>query len=193
MVGRPRNFDELEVLERAMNLFWLRGYEPVGLQELLTHMGISRQSLYDTFGSKRQLFIRAIEHYRSTQLSSALGLLEGDGPPIESVKAVVRFFQALAMDASCRGCLVANALVELGPHDKEIAQLLGETLEMLRGSIEQALERAQQQGELSSAKEPLELSRALTNALLGMAVTGKLRLGKAALQDVYAGTLSMLD
>ncbi len=74
--GRPREFDETKVLERAMQLFWLRGYGRLGVAELLKHMGISRQSLYDTFGNKRGLFLRAIEHYRATQLSRALGLLE---------------------------------------------------------------------------------------------------------------------
>lgn len=193
MAGRPREFDELEVLDRAMTLFWLRGYEAVGLRELLEHMGISRQSLYDTFGSKRQLFIRSIEHYRTTQLSSALALLEGDGSAIERVREVVRFFEALAMDTTCRGCLVANALVELGPHDEEIAGMLGDILEALRGAIERALVEAQERGELSPAKSPVQLSRAITNALLGMAVSGKLQLENEALRDVYAGTLSMLD
>jgi TetR/AcrR family transcriptional repressor of nem operon len=192
-VGRPKEFDERVALERAMNLFWQRGYAAVGLSDLLDEMRISRQSLYDTFGNKRELFIRTIQHYRSTQLAQALALLEREGSPIGNVKEVVRFFEHLASDARCRGCLVANALVEVGPHDAEIAALLGETLDLLRKSLQRALRRAQERGELPAGKSPLELSRALTNAMLGMAVTGKLRLGRSALRDIYSGTLSMLD
>ena len=192
-MGRRKEFDEDVALERAMNLFWERGYEAVGLAELLARMEISRQSLYDTFGNKRQLFIRTIEHYRATQLAGALALLERDGSPIQNVKDVVSFFEGLASDARCRGCLVANALVEVGPHDAEIAALLGETLELLRLSIERALEQAQRRRELAPGKSPLELSRALTNAMVGMAVTGKLRLDASALRQIYAGTLSLLD
>jgi TetR/AcrR family transcriptional repressor of nem operon len=192
MRGRPKEFDEREVLERAMHLFWLRGYEGVSLVELLRHMEISRQSLYDTFGNKRALFIRAIAHYRDTQLVAALALLERDGSALENVKDVVRFFQELAMDSRCRGCLVANALVELGPHDAEIAALLREILDLLQGSIERTLLRAQAQGELDASRSPGELSRALTNAAMGMAVTGKLPLAESTLRDICAGTLGML-
>ena len=101
--GRPKAFDETEVIERAMDVFWLKGYEATGLTELLECMGISRQSLYDTFGNKRGLFLRVIDHYRSTQLSLALGLLEREGSRIDNVKAVVHFFEELALDARCRG------------------------------------------------------------------------------------------
>lgn len=191
--GRPKGFDEDEVLDRAMNLFWLRGYEAVSLSELQREMGISRQSLYDTFGNKRGLFIRSIEHYRATQLTEALGLLARDGSPVENVKAVVRFFQALASDERCRGCLVANALVEVGPHDPEIGALLRETLELLQGSIERALDEARRRGELPEGKSPQQLSRALTNAAMGMAVTGKLAGSRPALPDICTGTLAMLD
>jgi TetR/AcrR family transcriptional repressor of nem operon len=191
--GRPKAFDERQALEQAMQLFWAQGYEGTGMSELLERMGISRQSLYDTFGNKRQLFIRAIGHYRDTQLSQALELLQQDGAQVENVKSVVRFFERLASDDRCCGCLVANALVEVAPHDEEIADLLRETLELLRASIQRSLKQAQDAGELAPTKSPLQLSRAITNALLGLAVTGKLRLGRQTLRDVYAGTLSMLD
>jgi TetR/AcrR family transcriptional repressor of nem operon len=101
--GRPKEFDTPEVLQRAMELFWRQGYAAVSLPELLRAMGISRQSLYDTFGSKRELYIGAIEHYRATQLSLALALLEREGSPVENVRSVVGFFEDLAADTRCRG------------------------------------------------------------------------------------------
>ena len=192
-VGRPKSFDEAVVVERAMELFWLRGYEATGLTELLEHMGISRQSLYDTFGNKRGLFIRVIEHYRQTQLSTALKLLERDGSRIDNVKAVVQFFENLALDKRCRGCLVANSLVELGREEGEIADLLRDTLELLQSSLQSSLEDAQREGELASSKSPTKIAYALTNATIGLAVTGKLDMDAAAIHNIYAGTLSMLD
>lgn len=176
-----------------MDLFWLRGYGGAAVSELLAAMGISRQSLYGSFGSKRGLFLRVLEHYRETQLTQALALLERDGSRIENVKAVVRFFESLGRDERCRGCLVANTLVELGPHDEEIAQRLRHTLGLLQGALARTLSAARDDGELPPGKSPLQISRALTNAIVGMAVTGKLRLEQTVLGDVYAGTLSMLD
>jgi TetR/AcrR family transcriptional regulator, transcriptional repressor for nem operon len=176
-----------------MELFWLRGYQRLGLTELLSHLGISRQSLYDTFGNKRALFLRCIQHYRRTQLSHALALLDREDPPLENVKAVLRFFEQLALDYRCRGCLVANALVEIGRDDEEIFTLLSETLEILRAGIERALEAAKQHGELPPKRAPRELSRALLNAMLGLAVTGKLGLSREAVGEIHGGTLGLLD
>jgi TetR/AcrR family transcriptional repressor of nem operon len=191
--GRPKEFDEREVLERAMQLFWLRGYQGAGLADLTAHMGISRQSLYDTFGNKRALFIRVIEHYRSVQLARALALLEREGSPLANVRAVARFFEQLAGDPDGRGCLVANALVELGPHDPEIAVLLEETLEMLRRGLQRALQQARRRGELPAGKSPSAIAQALTSSLVGMSVLGRLRTEPARLRRVLRGTLCLLD
>lgn len=193
MAGRPKQFNQEEVLQRAMELFWQTGYEAASLPDLLQTMGISRQSLYHTFGSKRRLYISAIEHYRAMQLSQALALLERDGSALQNVKDVVGFFEDLAADARCRGCFVANALVEMGPRDPEIAKLLQDTLDLLREAIARALREAQVRGELSPQKPPDGLARALTNAMLGLAVTGKLHVGTNELHEIYDGTLSMLD
>jgi TetR/AcrR family transcriptional repressor of nem operon len=192
-MGRPKTFSKSDALEKALDLFWQRGYQGVGLSELLREMGIARQSLYDTFGNKRQLFIETIEHYRGTRLASALALLERDGSPTQNVKDVVRFFEQLALDKRARGCLVANSLVEIGSQDAEIRDLLAQTLGLLETGIAKALRRAQREGELPSSRPPRALARAITNALVGMAVTGKLRQSRATVQDIYAGTLSMLD
>lgn len=189
--GRPRAFDEREALEKAMQLFWSRGYERTALADLLVEMQISRQSLYDAFGNKRTLFIRAVEHYRDCHLQDGLALLSQDGSPLANVTAFVRFFERLASGE--RGCLVANAMVEVAPHDEEIGALLRDILERVETAIRLALERARARGELPESKSPLRLSRALASAVIGLAVTGKLRPGPTALRDVYSGTLSMLD
>lgn len=192
--GRPKSFDEEEALERAMDLFWRRGYKGAAIADLLSHMGISRQSLYDTFGNKRDLFVRVLGHYRATQLSRALDLLEREGSQIENVKAVVHFFETLGEDVECRGCLVANSLIEFGPgEDEEISELLRDSLGKLAAGFQQALRNAQAQGELAAGKSPEQIARALTNSVVGMAVTGRLRMARDGLHDVYAGTLSMLD
>jgi TetR/AcrR family transcriptional repressor of nem operon len=191
--GRPRQFNREDVLERAMQHFWRRGYGATSLPELLKAMGISRQSLYDTFGSKRALYLLAIERYRADKIGQALTLLERGGSPIENVRAAVRFFPKMAAAAGCRGCLVANAIVEVGSRDRELSRLLTDTLELLQRGFEGALRKARARGELGPGKSPRQLSRALTNAVMGIAVTGRLDPGTAELRDIYTGTLSMLD
>ena len=191
-MGRSRAFDEQEVLERAMQHFWSHGYHESSLSDLLAAMGISRQSLYDTFGNKRSLFVRVIEHYRNTQLRHALELLGRDASPRQNVEAVLGFFAALASDLRGRGCLVANALVEVGSRDPELTRLLEETLGLLQSGLRAALERARELGEIPAERSPLALSRALINAMVGMAVTGKLRPEADVLRDIHQGTLALL-
>jgi len=190
---RPKSFDPTVALDHALELFWLRGYAGAGISDLLEAMGISRQSLYDTFGSKRELFVGGIERYRATQLSPALGLLARQGPHLENVRAVLRFFEDLADDPRCRGCLVANTLVELGPHDAEMAGLLSETLALLEGGLRASLEGAQAAGELAASRSPVALARTLTNSILGLTVSGKLPIEREVLRDIHEVTLAILD
>lgn len=191
--GRPRLFDEKAVLARAMDVFWARGYDGIGVAELLRELKLGRQSFYDSFGSKRAIYLRVLEHYRSTQLVQVLELLKSPGSPLANVHAAVRFFENLARDKRQRGCLVANAMLEVGEDDEELRQFLEQTLALLEEAFHDALVRARDEGALSPAKKPRALARALTNASVGLAVTGRLKQGPAVIADIYSGTLAMLQ
>ena len=191
--GRPKEFDEIEILQKATDVFWLRGFNKLGVAELVATLGIGRQSLYDTFGSKRDLFVQCIHHYRATQLSHVIELLADTREPLKRVKEAVRFFEQLALDKSARGCLVANALVEFGSDDEEVSNLLRETLGLLENALLAALKRAKKLGQLPPSKNPRQLAKALTNASIGMAVTSRLCAGPASIRAAYSGTLAMLE
>ena len=75
-MARPKAFDVERALDRAVEVFWTRGYEATSLCDLLEHMEIGRQSLYDTFGDKHGLFLAALERYRRAMSQSLLGALE---------------------------------------------------------------------------------------------------------------------
>jgi TetR/AcrR family transcriptional repressor of nem operon len=190
--GRPAEFDESAILERAMEFFWDRGYRGGGVSDLVAFTGVGRQSLYNTFGSKRELFLKVIGHYRQTRLGQALEILRRDGSPLQNVRDAVGFFQQLALDKRARGCLVANALIDVGNDDPEIAGLLDETLGLLESGFRSALTKARKLGELAPGASPRALSRALTNATIGLAVTSRLRNQPATIADIYSGTLAML-
>jgi TetR/AcrR family transcriptional repressor of nem operon len=176
-----------------MEFFWEHGYRGAGVTELLDHIGLGRQSLYDAFGNKRGLYLRAITHYRSTQLAQVLEILQRPGSPLDNVRAGVRFFEKLARDKSMRGCFVANALLETNSDDPELRKFLEETLQLLEGGYRQALTAARRAGELQAGKSPRSIARALTNASIGLAVTGRLGQGSAVIADIYKGTLAMLQ
>src|ERR1700754_1169460 len=107
---RTRSFDETEVVERAMELFWTNGYDATSVPDLTEHLGVVPGSLYRTFGDKHRLYLRAIEHSRDTQSRRLAPLLVQEGPVLPCIRAVmVGYLEIAAQEREPRGCLIANA------------------------------------------------------------------------------------
>ena len=87
---RQKEFDRDEVLHRAMEVFWTRGYEGASIQDLVKHMGINRQSIYDTFGDKHTLFLQALDRYREIQSRKIFEVLERPGSMKKKSAPVIR-------------------------------------------------------------------------------------------------------
>jgi len=121
-MARPREFDRNLVLEKAMQVFWSQGYEATSLTDLARSMGLSKSSLYDTFGSKHDLFLESIDYYRenvSSQIRSIIGI---DAPARQVIANVLgRAVDRILDPVGKRGCLLNNTAVELGPNDEEAA------------------------------------------------------------------------
>src|SRR5262245_60704412 len=86
---RPRTFDEDQVIEDAMQLFWSRGYEATSLTDLTATLGVHPGSLYRVFGDKHELFLRALDRYRDTQTLPAIAALGEDGPVLDHIRAML--------------------------------------------------------------------------------------------------------
>src|SRR6266852_3503577 len=127
-VGRPKEFEHDVVLDRAMHVFWSRGYEATSIQLLVDRMGIQRGSLYDTFGDKRALFFAAITHYDRVVTARLLAALDA----ASGKDAIRRFFRLkveLALEPRRpRGCLVTNSAAELASRDRGTATKVGAVL-----------------------------------------------------------------
>src|SRR5437588_10770448 len=89
-MARPKTFDRTEMLDRAMELFWYRGYEATSIHDLLEHLEISRQSLYDTFGDKHALFLEALKRYEEKGKASMVATLNGSGSGKEAIAHTFR-------------------------------------------------------------------------------------------------------
>ena len=91
--GKPLSFDRDEVLAKAMELFWKNGFQNTGMSELLDHMGIQRQSFYNTFGSKEKIFLEAVTLYTQNITKEIAAVLNQPGNPIENVRQVLNILQ----------------------------------------------------------------------------------------------------
>lgn len=192
-MARPREFDENKVLDEAMNLFWHKGYEATSIQDLITAMGISRGSLYDSFGDKHALFVAVLKRYRQRSHDRFLRILNQPGSVKASIAEMFHFIvnEAIA-DAKRRGCLLTNSTIELSPHDAEIADVVNFNQQWIQTALHDALYRGQSQGEISADTDTQALAQFLFNSLQGLRVVSKTATDRQALENIVKLTLSMV-
>jgi TetR/AcrR family transcriptional repressor of nem operon len=192
-MARTKEFDPEAVLESAMELFWRRGYEATSTAELVDHLGIGRASLYATFGSKHELYLKALERYVETGDPPIVEALSQPGPALPAVRALVRrFADEASNDELRRGCFVVNAAMEL-PADAPAGERVRSSWDTLEVALTSALTRARAQGELASGRDPRSLARFLVVMLQGMRVIGKGGSDPNRLRDAAEETLAALD
>lgn len=173
--GRPRQFDRDDTLTAVMETFWDHGYENTCLAELEERTGVGRQSLYNTFGDKRALFLAALERYLVEYQGAVIAQLEGGGSPLANVEAVLDQWVEHATGGDRRGCLVANSCAEFGSRDADVSALLRSASERVERAFRGAFERARDAGELAADRDPRALASLFTALGPGLAVVGKLR------------------
>ena len=149
MSPRAKEFDPDVVLDKAMDLFWEKGYEATSIKNLVDQMGINRFSLYSTFGDKHKLFLSACDRYRGIMEENGLGVLESSDSGLSSIRQYFNDMVDRYTDESgSKGCFMTNSTVELAPHDAEAAETTGAYLFRQQQAFYKALGRAQETGEL---------------------------------------------
>ena len=168
--GRTRQFDLDEALDRALEVFWARGYEGATLPELTRAMGINRPSLYAAFGNKEQLFRKALDRYQAVPMSFLTEALR-EPTARAVVEAIFSGFVGMQRGRSePRGCLVVSGALACGEESetvrRELAQLRQGTVTALR----ERFERAVQDGDLPAETDCATLARYVATVLNGLAV-----------------------
>ena len=192
-MARTKEFDRDAALDRAMHVFWDKGYEATSLADLLAAMGIARQSLYDTFGDKHALFLEALARYESVRGDALSSCLE-TAPSVR--RAFRELFLAIVDETTAekrRGCMGVSAIVELAAQDPELARSIAVRQRAVEAIFFRALERAREAGEISPAKDTRALARFLVSALQGLRVTAAALPDPAALRDIADITLQAFD
>lgn len=188
--GRPRSFDEAEVVERAMELFWRRGYAGTSLRDLSGELGLLPGSLYAAFGDKHQLFVKALERYAAGMLAATSGL--STGPALPRIGELLAGALAAAVDHPGRGCMLGNSAAELAPEDPAAAAVVREGLRALEGAIEAALLRGQREGEVRSEIDCAVQARLLVVLVQGLHVLARAETDPHRLDAVIRAALDPL-
>src|ERR1700751_2593303 len=192
-MARTKEFNPEKSLDAAVEVFWQQGYEHTSLDALMEKMGIARQSLYDTFGDKRALYLKALERYRDRNHAYLRNVFEGDR---SLKKGFSRIFTDLIEESRKeheRGCLLLSANLELASHDQMVAQFLRENQATVEEIFERALRRARKRREIDANKDPDSLARFFATTIQGMRATARLDHDRKALKSVATIALAALD
>lgn len=192
-MARLREFNEDEVLEKAVELFWRKGYNGTSAQDMVDFLGISRSSLYATFGDKRSLFIKALLHYHHTNLQAILSLIDSS---VEVEYTLNRLLEMVVSDSVSgkvsKGCFMVNSAVELAVHDKEIMTIVQQNRKDVEANLERVIERGQREGLFSNKNSAKSLASFLFNTILGLRVAAKAGGIKRMYDEVIKISLSVL-
>ncbi len=190
---RPPGFQRDDVLLRATEVFWSRGYGATSVCDLVEATGLKPGSIYAAFGSKKGLFLEVLDHYHNDHLRAVDQAFAGAPSSLAAIETLFRQTADATLKATgSRGCLAVNTLLELAQHDDDIARNLQNGSERLRRRLEERLASARANGELCAAANPEALSAFLMNNLWGMRVLCKSNPTATALDGIVHGVLAAI-
>jgi TetR/AcrR family transcriptional regulator, transcriptional repressor for nem operon len=173
-MGRPKSFDQDAVLDQAVELFWERGYAGTSLADLEAYLGLGRQSLYNTFGDKQALFLKALERYQRVAQEGVSAHLTAPGAGLEAIRAFFRAnVESLTAPGPRRACMVANTILERGSQDTDALVRCNRARAGLERALRRALARARNRGELARSLDVEATARLLVIQFYGLIVLAK--------------------
>lgn len=188
-----KSFDTESTLTKAMEAFWVRGYEATSMQDLVDCMGIGRGSLYATFGDKRSLFIQALQLYDRRHRRDWTARLSELQSGRSAIMAVFDGVIVATIDGGCRnGCLLMNTALELSPHDEEIGEIVSQCLVHMEAFFVEQLERAKEDGEVSPDLCSDETAKILLALLVSLRVFTRARPDPDMMRTVAAKAEALL-
>jgi len=193
-MARTKDFDENEVLSKAMELFWSKGYNATSMEDLVGGLGISRSSLYDTYTDKHTLFIKALEQYQQMGMMKIREILNSPGTAKETVRKLIEQVTTGLTDGKKRtGCFMVNAEVEVAQYDKKVNNLVCSHDRQLEEIFYEIIQKGKKAGEIKNRQDARVLARFFSNTIKGIHVTAKSTADKSIFKDIIALAVSTLD
>jgi len=173
-MARQKAFDKEKTLEKAMHLFWKKGYHATSMQDLVDHLGISRSSMYDTFGGKYNLFMQALTRYQSRKSEQIDEALQTEADVQDFLKSFfLGVVEECRQDEENKGCFTVNTSIELASHHDEIGAVVGEDITSFVNKFEAFFEQAQDSWRLPSQEDPKALALMVYNTMAGIKMVSR--------------------
>lgn len=191
-MARPREFDEEQVLQLAVERFWTHGYEATSIRDLAQVMGLTTASIYNAFGDKHALYRRALDFYVQRSFGDRVGRFQNN-PPRRAIEA---FFEEIIdrslADGKRKGCMLVNSALELAPHDAEFQHVIAGVLVQVEAFFTRCISAGQQDGSIRTGQSSSDLGRVLLATLLGIRVLARTRPEKELLQGLIRPIFSLV-
>ena len=171
-----------------MEAFWAKGYEATSMADLCSCTGLHKGSLYQAFGDKHELFMKALHHYADREFKETAAVAFQHESPLDSIRAVVRTVCLHAEEG--KGCMMINSMVELAPHDPDVLKAMENEAERRLRVLTELLTKAQEQGEIRADLVPEKLAQQL---MIGLAGSAALVKGMISTEQVLEILEDMID
>jgi AcrR family transcriptional regulator len=192
-MARPKEFDQERALHRAISIFSQKGFAATSTDDLMRAMDLGRQSMYDTFGDKRALFLKALEVYVTEKVRSINVELQTPGSPLASIRRALVHFAERRDLSSTDGCMGINAICEFGMRDEDVTRIIRTAAKAQRHTLMDTLRRAQKEGELAARTDIESLADFFESTLAGIRIAakaGKTRPALRRIAEVASGTFA---
>ncbi|MDX9839464.1 MAG: TetR/AcrR family transcriptional regulator [Azoarcus sp.] len=189
-----KSFDEEEAVGKAMKVFWEKGYEPASMADLIAGTGISRGSLYNAFGGKEQLFIKALQKYDTDYRRATLAELEAMDDPKRAIATLFEnFVTDTVADPEKKGCFLVNTASALTAHGDEVNRIVRNGLRELEGFFRRCIEVAQARKQVPASLDPENTAKGLVGMVVAIRVLGRGMFDESALRTVAAQAQRLLS
>jgi TetR/AcrR family transcriptional repressor of nem operon len=193
-MARPREFDSDAALDRAMEMFWSKGYEATSLDDLCDATGLSKSSIYATFGNKRALLLKTVDKYVALRNPSMAKILAGHLLARDAFGALARqYIDQIVSGTGRRGCFLGNCAAELPRSDRAALGHVRRALEATESTFRAALADAKARGGLPSQVDIDAMARFLTAGFQGLRLIGKVNPDQAVLESIVSTMLQCLE
>jgi len=169
-----KTFDTDDVIARAIKVFWHKGYTAASMADLTKAMGINKGSLYNAFGSKKRLFICALQQYDRDRMQHALGKMNIMDTPLDAITGM--FDHVISHNCNNpenKGCLLVNTALELPHHDADIREMVTKSLDNLKDFFEANIVRGQADGSIPTHINPQTTAHVLRSLIVGLQVLSR--------------------
>ncbi len=192
-MARIREFDSFDALDKAMKVFWQKGYANTSMEDLVSATGVNRYGLYDEFESKRGLFLAALNHYESTVVGMLFAIVEQPDASLIDIRSYFTKLVELSSSSTGRvGCMLANSANELALHDKRAANKIEKYRVRLQVGFKNALSNAKAAGELPTQFDIDPVADFLIGVMQGLSVLARSNADSRMMKNVAEVALSCL-